>query len=521
MPKVNPIQSFYAGNLADAYVAKFSPTLSSLVYSTYLGGNGNDGVTGIVVDSSGAAHVTGVTFSSNFPVANAVQNQFQGGAFDAFVTKINPAGTALAYSTYLGGNDDDRGYRVRLDAAGNAYVAGSTESPNFPTASPYQSSLNGIVDAFVTKLTPTGTVSYSTFIGGSGLDGAIGLTVGPAGNAAITGFTSSTDFPTVAATQPANSGGEFDAFVTQLNTSGNMLDFSTYLGGTGNDSGFDIAVDIGGRSYVFGRTASTNFPTLNPLQPANSGGVFDLFVTKISTGAGFEGDVAPRPAGNNTATSTDVVQLRRFATGLDTPNPTANESQRADCAPRATSGDGVINSGDVVQGRRYSTGLDPLTSGAGPTSVFQSNAVNERTSSDRVVRVVPVGSRTGTVTAAVEMTGSGDEVAAGFTLEYDATLLSNPRVSLGDAAPNGAVLTINANEHGRIGILIDSTERFATSAVPRRLVMITFDVTSAHLPPQISLTSSLAAQSISDREGNSLAAAYIGAIVGLPVDNRP
>ncbi|MEO7658140.1 MAG: SBBP repeat-containing protein, partial [Pyrinomonadaceae bacterium] len=265
-PKLNPIQSAYGGSLADAFVAKFNPAGSQIVYSTYLGGNGNDGVTGIAIDPTGNAHVTGVTFSSNFPTANPLQANFRGGAFDAFVTKINPSGTSLIYSTYLGGTDEDRGFRVALDGGGNAYVAGMTLSQNFPIVSALQPTFGGGSDAFITKLNPAGAISYSTFLGGNGLDGATGLAVTSAGNAYVAGFTTSTNFPLANPLQPLNNGGAFDAFVTKLNMAGTALDYSTYLGGGGYDSGFDIAADSSGNAYVFGRTDSTNFPTRNPLQ---------------------------------------------------------------------------------------------------------------------------------------------------------------------------------------------------------------------------------------------------------------
>ncbi len=317
MPKLNPIQSNYGGHLADAFVAKFNPAGSQIVYATYLGGNGNDGVNGIAIDTAGNAYISGVTFSTNFPTANPMQANFRGGAFDAFVSKINPSGTALVYSTYLGGTDDDRGYRIALDAASNVYIAGQTSSPNFPTAAALQPTFGGGSDAFITKLNPSGAITYSTFLGGSGLDGATGLAVNPAGNAYLTGYTSSTNFPLADPSQPLYNGGEFDAFVTKLNAGGTALAYSTYLGGSGNDSGFDIAVDPSGNGYVFGRTASTNFPTVGPIQPANGGGTSDLFITKLAATVGISGRVTT-PSGlglrNSTVVLTDSLGVRRTVT---------------------------------------------------------------------------------------------------------------------------------------------------------------------------------------------------------------
>ena len=220
-----------------------------------------------------------------------------------------------------------------------------------------------------------------------------------------------------------------------------------------------------------------------------------------------------------------MTQLRRFATGLDTPGTGTNEGQRADCAPRASSGDGIINSGDVIQTRRYATGLDPLTDAGGPAAT---SFVPEGIASiiDDVYayffgREMRVGSVTAvaakTVTVPVEITPYGDEVAVSFTLEYDAKRLANPRVFLGDAAPDGAVLTVNANETGSIGILVDSTEAITASAMPERIVMVTFDV-AADAPGgdiAVSLTGTLARLGTSDASGKTLLTRYVGGTVGI------
>ena len=250
-----------------------------LSYSTYLGGNSDDYGEGIAVDSSGNAYVTGYTTSTNFPTASPLQASFRGGTSDAFVTKLNANGT-LAYSTFLGGSGDDAGYGIAVDSSGNAYVTGYTSSINFPTASPLQGSFGGVRDAFVTKLTASGTLAYSTYLGGSGDDEAFGIAVDNAGNAYVTGQTASTNFPTATPLQGSNRGG-YDAFVTKLTASG-ALAYSTYLGGNDNDGGYGIAVDSSGNAYVTGNEHSTNFPTASPLQ-ASFGGVLDAFVTKLTT----------------------------------------------------------------------------------------------------------------------------------------------------------------------------------------------------------------------------------------------
>jgi RHS repeat-associated protein len=280
-PTVNPIQATSGGS-RDAFVTKLNAA-GSIVYSTYLGGSDQEDGLGIAVDTFGDAYVTGVTYSSNYPTVNAVQATY-GGSRDAFVTKFNPTGSALVYSTYLGGASYDIGWGIAVDLDGNAYVTGDTNSSNFPTVNPIQATKGGGRDAFVTKLNATGsTLVYSTYLGGNGdenLDNDADIAVDIDGNAYVTGYTTSTNFPTVNPIQATNGGGR-DAFVTKLNSVGSAIIYSTYLGGDGNDVGNDIAVDISGNIYVTGVTSSTNFPIANPVQATN-GGSGDAFVTRLN-----------------------------------------------------------------------------------------------------------------------------------------------------------------------------------------------------------------------------------------------
>jgi Beta-propeller repeat len=191
----------------------------------------------------------------------------------------------LVYSTYLGGSDYDVGQGIAVNSAGNAYVIGYTASTDFPTMNPMQPASGGPPDAFVAKLNPTGSaLIYSTYLGGSQYGVGQGIAVNSAGNAYVTGTTASTDFPTMNPLQPAigGGGGSTDAFVTKLSPSGSALVYSTYLGGSGADSGYGIAVDSAGNAYVTGLTGSTNFPTMNPFQETFGGGSLDAFVSKLS-----------------------------------------------------------------------------------------------------------------------------------------------------------------------------------------------------------------------------------------------
>ena len=271
------------GGSADAFVTKLNSTGSALIYSTYLGGNDYDVGQGIALDSLGSAYVTGVTSSANFPTVAAFQTNLAG-PFDAFVTKLNLAGSApLLYSTYLGGSSDDQGFGVAVDSAGNAYVTGYTTSTDFPTTGAFQTTYAGGADVFVTKLNPAGSLGYSTYLGGSGQDIGQAIAVNASGNAFVTGKTSG-DFPTTAgAFQSAFGGGVNDAFVTRLNASASApLVYSTYLGGRGDDASYGIALDALDDAYLTGYTNSPNFPTTAGVQTAFGGGSRDAFVTKLN-----------------------------------------------------------------------------------------------------------------------------------------------------------------------------------------------------------------------------------------------
>lgn len=277
--------STYGGGY-DAFVTKVNAAGAAL-YSTYLGGSADDNATDLAVDSSGNVYVSGSTLSSNFPVVNAYQSTWHGSR-DAFAAKLNAAGNALLYSTYLGGNTPDFARDIAIDSAGNAYLAGETESTNFPLMNPFQATFGGNRDVFVTKLSASGnTLVYSTYLGGLNFDGATGIAVDAGGNAYLTGSTNSSAFPVAnafQATRAACTQNCIDAFVTKLNASGNALTYSTYLGGNGNEEGSAIAIDSAGHAYVTGYTYSTNFPMQNPAQ-ANHGGIYQqAFVTKLAPG---------------------------------------------------------------------------------------------------------------------------------------------------------------------------------------------------------------------------------------------
>ncbi|MEG5164210.1 SBBP repeat-containing protein, partial [Microcoleus sp. AT3-A2] len=317
-PTTDTASQFNYGGGLDGFLAKVNPTGSALVYSTYLGGSGTDDAKAIALDNSGNVWATGNTNSTDFPGANlGFQNAIAGG-YDNFVSKFDANG-ARAYSTYLGGSGDDYGADIAVDSAGNAYVVGNTTSTDFPTVNPIQAGNGGVAkDAFVTKISANNSLAYSTYLGGSGEENGDRITVDSAGNAYVTGNTTSTNFPTKNAIQTISGGGQ-DAFITKIDSSGSALVDSTYLGGSGNDFGGGIAVDASGAVYVAGGTASTNFPTATPLQAANAGGVSDAFITKIIAG-GPQVKIVESGGGTNVAESgtTDTYTV------VLTNQPTAN-----------------------------------------------------------------------------------------------------------------------------------------------------------------------------------------------------
>jgi hypothetical protein len=274
------------------FVSKLNSTGSALSYSTLIGpGYG----TGIVVTPAGNVYVAGGATGSAYPVTpGAFQTAYRTGggtSTTGFVTELNSSGSALVYSTFLGGSDLDIVTGIGIDGSGNASVAGQTFSKDFPVANAFQPTLNGAANAFVSKLNSNGSaLVYSTYLGGSADEFANGIAVDSTGNAYITGFASSTDFPLVGALQHTYGGGNSDAFLTVMDPNGNPS-FSTFLGGSGGDQGNGIAVDSSGNAYLAGTTQSGNFPGINALQPGlasspnytcSNGPCEDAFVTKFA-----------------------------------------------------------------------------------------------------------------------------------------------------------------------------------------------------------------------------------------------
>lgn len=362
-PLQNPYQSSFSGGTWDIFVTCISADGSQFLYSTYIGGSADENGYGIIVDDEGCAYVTGPTESTDFPLQNAYQPALSG-VSDAFVLKLSSSGNSLLYSTYLGGSGTDNGRDIAVDSIGGAYITGTTSSPDFPLQNPWQATLGGGSDAFFTKLSPVGNViDCSTFIGGASDEYGEGIAISPGGRATLTGTTASTDFPVVAPFQGSYGGGtdaylvkltpsgetalfstylggsNFDsgqnvscnqnhiavtgftestdfplqnpvqgtlpgssaAFVSKMNDTGTELDFSTYLGGSGDDQGRDMALSEDGSIFVTGYTSSQDFPVVDPWQEFYGGGANDCFLLRISPGDTLEYSTYLGGSGNDSS----------------------------------------------------------------------------------------------------------------------------------------------------------------------------------------------------------------------------
>jgi hypothetical protein len=424
-PTANAIQAVKSGGSNDAFLTKINAAGSALVYSTYLGGDGNDDGKGVAVDSAGSAYLAGETGSTNFPTLNPIQAVNAGGASDAFLTKVNAAGSALVYSTYLGGNGQDVGQDVAVDSAGSAYLAGQTFSTNYPTANAFQGTngTNGsgtLQDAVLTKVNPTGTaLVYSTYLGGSGGEIGFGVAVDSAGNAYVAGGTSSLNtFPTANAVQCTRSGGE-DLFITKFNAAGSALVYSTYLGGSNNDEARGVGLDSAGNAYVAGFTRSGDYPTANAVQSTFGGDATfgDAFLTKV-------GDTSTGPPSPLQFTQTaptvqeDVTTLALTVqrTG-DTSGPVTVDYATADGTARERSD--------------YTTAVGTLRFAAGETTKTIDILVNEDsfTEGDETFTVAlsnPTGGATlSCLTAAATVTINDDAT------EPSANVIDDPFVFVG------------------------------------------------------------------------------------------
>lgn len=276
-------QSTYAGD-GDVFVTKFNAAGTGIIFSTYLGGSGVDTPSRILLDPAGDIFLVGTTTSNNFPTTSGVFQTVYGGNQDAFLTEMKPDGSALIYSTYIGGTMAEFGTAVTLDSAGDAWVTGATQSTDFPTQNALQLVNDGLYDAFVTEVSPTGALIYSTYLGGSNSDYGTGIAVDSAGDVCVSGYTYSNNFPTQSALQGTLAGGS-DIFVSKFTPGSSALLFSTYLGGSSNDMALGMVVDSTGNIYLTGSTQSPNFPVTTTAYQSTLLGTTNAFLTKMAPDA--------------------------------------------------------------------------------------------------------------------------------------------------------------------------------------------------------------------------------------------
>jgi hypothetical protein len=476
----------------NTFVTKLNPTGTALVYSTYLGGSGIGAQgAGIAVDSSGDAYVTGSAASTDFPITNgafqtvnpaaAAAGPDNGGS-NAFVTKLNPTGTALLYSTFLGGSTGDYGAAIALDNSGDAYVTGEAGSQDFPvTGSAYQSTNNAFandaVNAFVTEVNPAGTgLLYSTFLGGSGIppqacgsdctesgsgDSGNAIAVDGLGDAYVTGDAISSNFPTTSgAYQTVNNAAGYpatktfigsNAFITKLNPGGSQLLYSTYLGGSSQDYGYAIALDGVGGVYVAGQTSSTNFPTTTgAFQTANAGGDSDAFIAKLAIGSvvstiatttSVSSSANPQVQGN--AVTFTVTVTPASGTGIPTGNVVFSvDGTQASAAALGSNGKATYSTSSLT------TGQHTIRAGyAGSTAYAASN-----------------GSITETITAPQAATPAISPAAGTYTSTQSVTITDSTTGAAIYYTTNGTTPTASST-HYTGAISVAATETIEAIAV--------------------------------------------------------
>jgi hypothetical protein len=379
----HPVESRFVaeGGTYRIAVGAYDPTqplvIDPLVWSTFLGGSQADEGSAIAIDASGCAYIAGGTESPDFPATPGAYDTSYDDWSDAFVTKLSPTGNALIYSTFLGGSHGDVGNAIAVDASGYAYITGGTGSTDFPTTpSAYDQSFSG-VDAFVTKLSPTGNaLIYSTFLGGGNGERAQAIAIDASGCAYITGWTESLNFPTTpGAYDLSHSGGPsygpYDAFVTKLSPTGNALIYSTFLGGIQADVGNAIAVDASGYAYITGSTYSPDFPTTPGAYDTsyNGGGAYphDAFVTKLSPdgstllystflgGSSAEGGYAIAIDASGSAYITGTTLSSDFPTTSNAYDPSHNGSDDVFVTKLSPNGDNLVYS-TLIGGSRLDHG---------------------------------------------------------------------------------------------------------------------------------------------------------------------
>lgn len=495
---VSPVQASYGGGSHDAFLTKVNSSGTSLLYSTYLGGSGDDQAFGIAVDSSGSAVVAGSTVSANFPLTSAYQSSNNGGSTDAFVTRINAAGNAWVYSTYLGGTGGDEAFAVCLDSSGNAYLTGYTDftaaSPLFPaTLFNFNPNSSGQQDAFLTKLSPTGGMAYSTYFGGQGNDIGLGIAVDSADQPYITGRTGSVDLPIASPIQSSLNGVQ-NVFVAVFLSTGNYLAYSTYLGGTSSDTGNAIALDPSGNAYVAGVTNSTDFPVSNALQSSYAGGANDAFVLNIphfiptaayTCTATPSFTISPTFTVSPTISATVTISRTFSASPSFTHSPTRSQTVTSTLTPTETL-------------TRTPTSTYSVTLTQTPTRSPSMTATATSTFSPTptaTVTISPTGTVTGTATPSLTSTGTGSATpsptgSVTITATATRTLTGSPTATqsytLTPTPSHSASVTgtFSFTLTGTISAMFTQTPTFTLSPTMTRTSTVSSTVSASPTPGQ-------------------------------------
>lgn len=279
-PATNAYDGTFNGGDRDAFVAKIRARDQALLFVTYLGGNSSEIGRAIALDSTGRIYVAGQTMSAGFPVTNGVDSTYNGG-WDAFLCELSPEGDRLLSSSFIGGTNEDGARCLAIDGDDAAVLGGYTRSPEFPAVDGFDTSYNGDLDAFIAAFSPdVRAIRHSTFLGGAGPDVGLSLAIGPTGDVYLSGYTGSSNFPSVRALDPLCSGG-IDAIVARMSPDLHDLGSSTYFGGTGEDVAWSLAVDAYGSMFIAGHTTSSNLPVLSAYDTSHNGDK-DAFAAKLA-----------------------------------------------------------------------------------------------------------------------------------------------------------------------------------------------------------------------------------------------
>lgn len=507
-----PVQSAFQGTNAgegDAFVARVSPTGTSLTWSTYLGGTGTDEASGVAVDTAGNVYLTGNTASVNFPVKNALQGNNRGGQ-DAFVAKLNSDGASLAWATYLGGQRADISNAIAIDAAGSAYITGSTASANFPLQNPVQPGYGGgDLDAFVSKIDVNGSaLIYSSYLGGSLAEVGNAIAVDGNGNCYVSGVTGSVNFPVVNPLQASNQGGN-EAFIVKINAAGSAFNYSTYLGGTGEDRGSGIAVDGFGTAYVTGATASPDFNIQFPL--LGYGGGTDVFVAKILGEATLSLSPASLELQPGTSSSMTVTlsgpQTTDTVVTLTSGNTSLVTVQAAAIVPA-----GVVSASFTVNALQ--TGGPVTITAALPAGLGGATATANVTVSttSRVIQAATLlTSAGGFVTVPIELNSQGNENRLSFSIMIDPLILLSPQFTLGGDATSATLTTVTTQaSQGRYGVTIQLPSGQVFQSGKRQILVMTAVVASVSETTMtgVDFTDTPTLRRVTNALGNELNAAW-------------